>query len=151
MLPEVENISIQRMNQADIEEVIRLEKLCFSDPWSKSSFEHELINRFSVPLVVKSNTRIVGYLCLWHIYEQMEIATIGVSPEFRRKGIGGKMMNWILKEAKKGGCSNVILSVRESNNAAINLYRKFGFVELERRKKYYRLPEEDAIVMIKPL
>lgn len=151
MLPEVEDISIQRMTQADIEEVVRLEKMCFSDPWSKSSFEHELINSFSLPLVVKSGSRIVGYSCLWLIYEQMEIATIGVSPEFRRKGIGGMMMSWILKEAKRNGCTNIILSVRESNNAAINLYRKFGFVDLDRRKGYYRLPDEDAIVMIKPL
>jgi ribosomal-protein-alanine N-acetyltransferase len=151
MLPEVENISIQRMTRADIEEVVLLEKMCFSDPWSKSSFEHELINRFSIPLVVKSGIKIVGYACLWHTFEQMEIATIGVSPEFRRKGIGRMMMNWILKEAKINGCSNVILSVRESNHAAIGLYRKFGFVDLDRRKKYYRVPEEDAIVMVKSL
>jgi ribosomal-protein-alanine N-acetyltransferase len=151
MLPEVEDISIRRMSRADIEEVVRLEKLCFSDPWSKSSFEHELINRFSIPLVVKSGNRIVGYSCLWLIFEQMEIATIGVSPELRRKGIGGMMMSWILKEAKRNGCTNVILSVRESNIAAINLYRKFGFADLDRRKNYYRVPEEDAIVMVKSL
>jgi ribosomal-protein-alanine N-acetyltransferase len=149
MSTKVENFLIQRMSQEDVEEVARLERLCFSDPWSKSSFEHELKNRFSIPLVVKSNERIVGYSCLWKIYEQMEIATIAVSPEFREKGIGRMMMNWIVREARKRGCKSVILSVRESNKAAISLYRAFEFVESKRRKGYYRHPDEDAIIMIK--
>lgn len=151
MSPEVEDITIQRMGQEDVDEVARLERLSFSDPWSKSSFEHELNNRFSIPLVAKSGTEIVGYCCLWHTYEQMEIATIAVAPHFRRKGIGSSMMKRILQEAERRGCSSVILSVRVSNKAAVGLYRKFGFTELERRKRYYRSPEEDAIVMIKPI
>jgi len=149
MSTKVEHIAVQRMSREDVEEVARLEKLCFSDPWSKSSFEHELTNRFSIPLVVKSGSTIVGYCCLWHVYEQMEIATIAVAPEFRGKGVGGMMMRWIVEEAARQGCSSVVLSVRESNLTAIRLYRRFGFVQLDRRKGYYRLPDEDAIIMIK--
>ena len=80
MLPKVEGVIIQRMSQQDIEEIARLEKLSFSDPWSKKSFEEELKSRFSIPLVVKSGTRVVGYACLWHVHDQMEIANIAVSP-----------------------------------------------------------------------
>lgn len=149
MLPEVERFIIQRMSHQDLDEVARLEKLSFSDPWSKRSFEDELTNRFSIPLVVKSGTRIVGYACLWHIYEQMEIANIAVSPEFRGKGVGSTMMKRVLEVAKEKGCRSIILSVRKSNSAAISLYRRFGFVELERKKRYYRLPSEDGIIMIK--
>jgi ribosomal-protein-alanine N-acetyltransferase len=147
MSTKVEDVTIQRMTQDDLDEVFRLESLCFSDPWSKSSFEHELSNRFSVPLVVKSSTSMLGYACLWHVYDQMEIADIAVSPDFREKGIGSMILRWVLEEARRRGCSNVILSVRESNRAALSLYRKFGFVELDRRKRYYRLPDEDAIIM----
>jgi ribosomal-protein-alanine N-acetyltransferase len=149
MLPEVERFIIQRMSHQDLDQVARLEKLSFSDPWSKRSFEDELTNRFSIPLVVKSGTRIVGYACLWHIYEQMEIANIAVSPEFRGKGVGSTMMKRVLEVAKEKGCRSIILSVRQSNSAAISLYRRFGFVELERKKRYYRLPSEDGIIMIK--
>ncbi len=147
MSTKVEDVTIQRMSREDLDEVFRLESLCFSDPWSRSSFEHELCNRFSVPLVVKSGTSTLGYACLWHVYDQMEIADIGVSPEFREKGIGSMMLRWVLEEARRRSCSSVILSVRESNQAALSLYRKFGFVELDRRKRYYRLPDEDAIIM----
>ena len=151
MLPEVEHVTIQRMTEDDVEEVVRLEKLCFSDPWSKRSFEEELKHRFSIPLVVKSGTKVVGYTCLWHIENQMEIANIAVSPEFRRKGIGRMMIERVLAEAEKRGCLSVMLSVRESNEAGLNLYTKSGFVEVERRKHYYRLPTEDAIIMVKNL
>ncbi len=151
MLPEVENITIERMSEDDLEEVVRLEKLCFSDPWSKRSFEEELKHRFSIPLVVKSGTRVIGYSCLWHVYDQMEIANIAVSPEFRGKGIGRILMERVLVEAKRRGCLSVMLSVRESNEAGLNLYANSGFVEVERRKNYYRLPTEDAIIMMKNL
>ncbi len=149
MLPQVEHITIQRMTEDDLEEVARLEKLCFSDPWSKRSFQGELKHRFSIPLVVKSGTRVIGYTCLWHIDDQMEIANFTISPEFRRKGIGKIMMERVLLEARKRGCFSVMLSVRESNVAALNLYAKAGFVEVERRKNYYRLPTEDAIIMFR--
>jgi ribosomal-protein-alanine N-acetyltransferase len=149
MSTKTENLTVQRMTREDVDEVARLEKLSFSDPWSKSSFEHELTNRFSIPLVVKSGSTIVGYSCLWHVYEQMEIATIATAPEFRGRGVGALLMRWALDEAARRGCSNVVLSVRESNLTAIRLYRRFGFVELDRRRRYYRLPEEDAIIMIK--
>ncbi|KPK99433.1 MAG: hypothetical protein AMJ91_07850 [candidate division Zixibacteria bacterium SM23_73_3] len=151
MCPEVEHITIERMGENDLEEVARLERLCFSDPWSKKSFEEELKHRFSIPLVVKCNTRVIGYVCLWHLYDQMEIANFAISPEHRGKGIGKMMMERVLLEAKKRGCSSVMLSVRESNLSALSLYAKSGFIEVERRKNYYRHPTEDAIIMMRNL
>jgi len=151
MSPEIEHITIERMSEEDVDEVARLERLCFSDPWSKRSFEEEIKHRFSIPLVVKSGTKVIGYTCLWFVYDQMEIANFAISPEFRGKGIGRMTMERVLAETEKKGCLTVILSVRESNKAAINLYTKSGFVEVERRKNYYRSPIEDAIIMMKSL
>jgi ribosomal-protein-alanine N-acetyltransferase len=151
MFPEVEHITIERMSEDDVDEVVRLERLCFSDPWSKRNFEEELKHRFSIPLVVKSGTKVVGYTCLWHIEDQMEIANFAISPEFRGKGIGRMMIERVFAEAKGKGCLSVMLSVRESNLAALNLYAKSGFVEVDRRKNYYRHPTEDAIIMVKNL
>lgn len=151
MLAEVDHITIERMTEDDIDEVARVERSCFSDPWSKTSFQEELKHGFSVLLVVKSGKKLVGYTCLWHIDSQMEIANFAVSPEYRRRGIGRRMMERVLWEAKARGCTNLMLSVRESNLAAINLYVSFGFVEVHRRRSYYRLPTEDAIIMAKNL
>lgn len=151
MCPEVDKIVIQRMSPEDVEDVTRLEKICFSDPWSKEAFMEELRLKLAIPLVAKRAEKIIGYTCLWHVDDQLEIANIAVSPNYRKEGIGKKMMKRIMQEAKERNCKNIILSVRESNRAATNLYTQFGFVEVGRRKKYYRLPTEDALTMVKTL
>lgn len=139
------------MSKEDVDQVARLEKICFSYPWSKETFVEELRLKLAIPLVVKLEERVIGYTCLWHLDDQMELANFAISPDHRRKGIAEKLMKRILVEAKEKGCKNIVLSVRESNKAAINLYIKFGFVEVGRRKKYYRLPPEDALTMFKTL
>jgi ribosomal-protein-alanine N-acetyltransferase len=151
MRQEVEKIVIQRMTEEDVKEVARLEKICFSDPWTKETFMEELQLKISIPLVVKLGEELVGYTCLWHLDDQMEVANFAVSPGYRRRGIGEEIMKRVLSEAKERGCKSIILSVRESNFAALKLYTKFGFVEMGRRKKYYRLPAEDALNMLKTL
>jgi ribosomal-protein-alanine N-acetyltransferase len=150
-LVEVDRIVIQRMSKEDINQVARLEQICFSDPWSKETFTEELQLGLAIPLVAKLKEVVVGYTCLWHLVDQLEVANFAVSPDHRSKGIAEKLMTGILSEAREKGCKSIILSVRESNQAAINLYVKFGFVEVGRRKKYYRLPIEDALTMLKTL
>jgi ribosomal-protein-alanine N-acetyltransferase len=150
-LAEVDRIVIQRMKKEDVAQVARLERICFSDPWSKEAFMEELQSELSIPLVAKLKEEVMGYACLWHLVDQLEVANFAVSPVHRSKRIGEKLMKRILLEAKEKSCQSVVLSVRESNQAAINLYLKFGFVEVGRRKKYYRLPTEDALTMLKTL
>ena len=151
MLKELDQITIQRMTDEDLDEVVRLEKICFSDPWNRKCFEEELGHQFCMPLVVRLDHKIVGYACLWYVDEQMEIANFAVSPEFRRRGIGRRLMEEVLLESGEKGCTSVILSVRESNLPAKYLYKEFGYVEVGRRKRYYRYPVEDAVIMVKEL
>jgi ribosomal-protein-alanine N-acetyltransferase len=151
MSNEPDQITIRRMTREDLDEVARLEKICFSDPWSRKCFEEELEQQFCMPLVIMRDGRIVGYASLWHVEEQMEIANFAVSPEHRRRGIGRRLMQEVLLESKEKGCTSVVLSVRESNLPAENLYREFGFKEVGRRKRYYRYPVEDAVIMVKEL
>jgi ribosomal-protein-alanine N-acetyltransferase len=151
MLAEVDHITIERMREEDLDEVSRIEKLCFSDPWPKTCFKEELRHQFAVPLVVKAGTEIIGYTCLWYLEPQMEIANFAISPNYRGKGIGKMMMERVIREAESRECRNLILSVRESNLPAIKLYAGFGFVEIHRRHGYYRFPAEDAIIMMKNL
>jgi len=151
MCQEVNNLVIQKMSKEDVDQVAGLEKICFSDPWSKETFLEELKLKLAIPLVVKLEEKVVGYTCLWHLDDQLEVANFAVSPDHRKKGVGEKLMKRILMEAKERGCKSIVLSVRESNQGAVNLYTKFGFVEVGRRKKYYRLPTEDALTMVKTL
>ncbi|KPL04765.1 MAG: hypothetical protein AMJ73_03690 [candidate division Zixibacteria bacterium SM1_73] len=151
MCQEANDLVIQKMSKEDVDQVAGLEKICFSDPWSKETFMEELQLKLAIPLVVKLEEKVVGYTCLWHLDDQLEVANFAVSPDHRKKGVGEKLMKRILMEAKERGCKSIVLSVRESNQGAVNLYTKFGFVEVGRRKKYYRLPTEDALTMVKTL
>ncbi len=151
MCQELDQIVIQKMSRADVDQVAGLEKICFSDPWSKDMFLDELRLKLAIPLVVKLKEKVVGYTCLWHLDDQMEVANFAVSPDHRRRGVGQTIIKRILWEAKQRGCKSIVLSVRESNKAAFNLYTKFGFVEAGRRKGYYRSPPEDALAMLKTL
>ena len=94
---------------------------------------------------------IVAYFDYWIIFDRAEIATIGVKEEYRHLGYGQKMMNYIVEQAELNGCENVSLEVRVSNDKAIKLYEKNGFININTRKNYYDDNHEDAYLMVKPL
>jgi [ribosomal protein S18]-alanine N-acetyltransferase len=142
---------IQNMEEEDIDQVVLIEKDSFSDPWSKQSFLDDLGNPSALSLVVKLGREVVGYACLWQTGMELHIGNIAVAGKHRRKGIGKLLMERIMQEGIQRGCESMLLDVRESNQAAINLYEQFGFVHLSRRKGYYRFPNEDALVMLKHL
>lgn len=148
---EEHNLVIEKMKKEDIDQVILIEQDSFSDPWSKKSFSDDLDNPLALPLTVKSDNKVVGYACLWQIERELQIGNIAVAREHRGKGIGKFLMKQITEQAIKRECRSISLDVRESNKTAIELYEKFGFAVLGRRKSYYRLPKEDALVMLKAL
>ncbi len=79
--------------------------------------------------------------------EDWEIENVVVEPKWRRQGIGGELVRELLSRARQAGAFSVLLEVRESNTPACSLYRKLGFSEQGRRTRYYRDPEEDALLL----
>lgn len=145
---------LRRMNRADLGFVMDIEKKSFSNPWHLSSFEGEIQNYdISFPYVVihPGTGKLVGYIVFWQIGSEVQISNFAVHPDFRRMGIGSSVLRRILDIIKKRGAQVVILEVRESNNSARFLYKKFGFKEAGIRKDYYTRPVEDAVVMVKKM
>lgn len=145
------NLVMEKMKEEDLDQVMEIEKKSFSDPWNKSFFSQDIDNQSALPLVAKVDDKIIGYVCLWKILDEIQISNIAVCPERRRRGIGEEMMQRILKMTKEQDYRRISLDVRISNKAAINLYQKFGFGEAGRRKNYYRHPQEDALILEKVL
>ena len=87
----------------------------------------------------------------WLIVDEIHIATIAIHPDFRKQGIGKKLLSFSLQSARDEGAVSSFLEVRESNAAALEMYRKFGYVEDGRREGYYKDNCEDAILMSTPL
>jgi ribosomal-protein-alanine N-acetyltransferase len=136
------------MTLSDLSQVLALENLCYTTPWSLNSFRYELGNSDAILQVAVLNARIIGYVCVRTILDMTHLLNITVMPEFRRKGVAGMLLGDVIDELKriKPGV-RLTLEVRQSNIAAIRLYEKFGFQVTGRRKKYYQKPEDDALLM----
>jgi len=90
---------------------------------------------------------LAAYIILTHILDEGQIINIAVHPDYRRMGIANALIEKILEYSRGNGIKLLMLEVRESNAAAIKLYEKFEFREVGRRKRYYKNPIEDAILM----
>jgi ribosomal-protein-alanine N-acetyltransferase len=138
------------MRMEDLERVLEIEHLCYSNPWRPSSFIGEMENPpYSNPYVIVLEPRktVIGYVIYWHIQEEIQISNIALDPEFHGLGIGETVMRRVLDMCREAGGAYVILEVRPSNKAARSLYRKLGFHVMGVRPGYYRNPPEDAILM----
>jgi len=90
---------------------------------------------------------LIGVGCLWAILEEAHIIMLAIHPSFQRQGLGQALLLALLKSACDRQLERSTLEVRSSNLAAVDLYKKFGFKEAGRRKRYYEETGEDALVM----
>src|SRR5215207_2196223 len=142
------NLLIRKMTLEDMPAVIELDQISFSLPWPERSFRFELTdNPASRCWVAEVDKRVAGMVVAWLFVDELHIATIATQPDFRRQGIARKLLSHTLLHAIKEGARSSFLEVRESNLAAQEMYRKFGFEEAGRRKRYYKDNGEDAILM----
>ena len=142
------SVILRRMTLDDLEQVVALDQMSFSLPWPPRSFRFELTdNPASRCWVAELDGRVVGMVVAWFIVDEIHIATIAAHSDFRKQGIGEKLLLFTLQSAKDEGALTSFLEVRESNAAAFGLYRKFGFVENGRRSGYYKDNGEDAVLM----
>ena len=134
-------IKIEKATSRDLTHILEIEKLSFPYPWNKEIIEPMLIN-FSV--VKNQQKRIIGFISLETILDETHILHMAVHPDFRRQKVASKMVEFALNNNSK----KCVLEVRKSNQAARELYEKFGFKEVLERKKYYQENGEDALVLI---
>lgn len=144
-------VVINKMTEDDLDEVVEIEKATFADPWPKRAFKYDLTSDYSLPLTAKIDDTVVGYASVYFVMDELQIGNIAVEPDFQHRGIGAKIMQHILEEAKQLKIAHIYLEVRQSNENAQKLYFKFGFVVSGRRRLYYRHPIEDALIMVKEM
>jgi len=136
------------MTVADIPDVHDIERASFPIPWPVYAFRQELeTNHMARYLVVRAGVETVAYAGLWLMVDEAHITTFAVMPEWRRRGIGARLMLAVLHLARQVGASVATLEVRLSNGAARNLYQRFGFRPVGVRPRYYSDNGEDALIM----
>lgn len=138
---------IRKMREEDIAEVAKLEQEIFPDPWSERAIRETLEQTQTMLLSALDDGRLIGYLILYYVLEDGEIARIAVDPEWRRKGVASRLLKELALICADNGVNKLLLDVRESNDSARAFYERQGFVRDGIRKNYYANPTEHAILM----
>jgi ribosomal-protein-alanine N-acetyltransferase len=148
-------ITVAGATPSDVPDVVAIERRSFSDPWSAEAFHEALRNprvhfacaRAGAEVTKGGAGRVLGYVVAWFVLDEGEIANLAVDPEVRGRGFGSALLDAALAEAGRRSVKTVYLEVRASNHQARALYDSRGFMEVGRRRGYYRRPVEDAVIL----
>jgi len=143
--------SIDPMRERDLIQVVEIEEASGLNRWGYDAYRRELFaNPNSIMLVARNlvlGPTVIGFFAGWIIEDELHVNNVASHQDFRRIGVGRCLMEAAMDEASGRGVSHVILEVRASNEGAQLLYKDLGFSFIGRRRDYYRLPTEDALVM----
>ncbi|MCH5268411.1 MAG: ribosomal protein S18-alanine N-acetyltransferase [Lachnospiraceae bacterium] len=140
-------ISLRRMQESDLPQVLEIEDKCFYVPWHNYGFLSAMESDSTCYLVAESQKKVVGYMGFSYALDEGDLCKIAVHPDMQRQGIGKEMLEQGIMTLKGLGVTHIFLEVRVSNEGAIALYRQIGFQEIGIREHYYTQPPEDALVM----
>ena len=141
-------LRIVPMGPEHIPKVAALERACFpADPWSEALFREALDNPAAAVLLAQGEgDSLLGYAVVSAVLDEGNLDNIAVAPDVRRQGVGDALMKALTGFAREN-LAVLTLEVRVSNAPAIALYEKYGFAPVGRRKNYYSVPREDALLM----
>ncbi|MCI8383567.1 MAG: tRNA (adenosine(37)-N6)-threonylcarbamoyltransferase complex dimerization subunit type 1 TsaB [Clostridia bacterium] len=140
-------VKIMIMNATDLECISDILLSDFDDFWNANIFKKELESENSSYLVAKLNDEIVGFAGIKILLEDADIMNIVIKKNFRNQGIGTLLLKNLINLANENHLKSLSLEVMEENFSAIHLYKKLGFEQVGKRKKYYQ--DKDAIIMKK--
>jgi ribosomal-protein-alanine N-acetyltransferase len=141
-------ITVRHAVQADVDSIVQIENESFGDPWSRNDFKGLLGLPHCIFLVgAEGEAAITGYAIGMFVEDEAEILNIAVAQGHRGRGYGGMLLDSAIGELVAHGVASVFLEVRESNAHARALYASRGFEEVAKRRKYYRNPVEDALIL----
>jgi ribosomal-protein-alanine N-acetyltransferase len=131
----------------DLDEVMRIEEESFAIPFTKGMFADLLSQEPFAGTILREGDSIAGYILYSRIIDEMEILSIAVAQEYRRRGVGAQLMEHVIDVARRHEVRVISLDVRRTNEPAVALYEKFGFKPEGVRHGYYHNNNEDAIIM----
>ena len=131
---------------SDIKKASEIEAKNFTHPWRYEDFLKQSEDKNSMFLVAKQRDSVIGYISVSTVLDEASINTIAVKKESRRQGSAERLINEVVKRLRES-CAFLTLEVRKSNTAAVSLYEKLGFEVVGERPRFYRDPDEDAILM----
>lgn len=140
---------ITPLKHQHLDQVMAIERACFTRPWERRIFEAEVVfpQALCLAALALPGREVVGYLIMWLVVDEAQIQNIAVHPAWRGQGVGRLLLGQGLRQARRRGGTWASLEVRPSNLAARRLYASLGFAEMGRRPAYYQPEGEDALLL----
>src|SRR5262245_20411917 len=142
------SILLQPLGPLDLAVAAALHASCFDDGWSEAALAEILAMPGCAGALALAGDQPIGFVVVLAVAADAEIITLGVLPEFRRRGIGGGLLAWAAARSRASGCRRLLLEVAEDNPAARALYGKLGFSQVGRRPSYYRRSAGTTAAMV---
>ena len=137
----------------DIPAMIRLEQQASTAAhWSERDYDALFLLEAPPRIAIvaeneRGPTRVVAFVVARCGIDEWEIENVAVASDHRRRGMAERLIGAVLDRAASTGVASVVLEVRESNRAAVQLYQKLGFTQEGLRRGYYRNPVENACLL----
>ena len=143
-------LNYQPMQAADLDDVLALEESVYPYPWTMANFSDSLSSSYEAWVLRDRDGDLLGYFLLMAVVDEAHLLNVAVSAEKQGQGLGRFLLNQAVACARGLGMESVLLEVRPSNARALEIYERYGFKQIGRRKGYYptaNQQREDAIVM----
>ncbi len=150
VMHDVTRLSFAPMGPGDVDEVYALECSVFPHPWSRGNFSDSLASGYDAWTARDETGALAGYYLLMYAVDEAHLLDVAVAAGRQRQGLGRHLLDRIGERAREQGMASILLEVRPSNERALDVYRRYGYREIGRRKAYYPAhggQREDAIVM----
>lgn len=144
------HLELRPMVMGDVDEVHALECSVFPHPWSRANFVDSLASGYDAWVLREPAGALAGYFLLMYAVDEAHLLDLGVAAPLHGRGVGRYLLDRIAARSRAQHMASILLEVRPSNTRALEVYRRYGYEEIGRRKGYYPAHEgrrEDAIVM----
>ena len=139
----------QRMQPGDVDEVMAVENAAYPHPWTRGNFLESLESGYEAYLLLM-NGALAGYFVVMKVVDELHLLNITVRASLQGKGLGRMLLDRVSALARERNMASILLEVRPSNVRAMDIYQRYGYTTIGRRKAYYptaNQAREDAIVM----
>jgi len=140
------NVEVIQLGPSDLDDLVELERTCFAYHWTREQFLMGLKQGIYVILGIRMDGQLAGYIAFSLIEDEMEILNLAVHPDYREQKLASALMDRTFAICRIKGVKKSFLDVKESNDPAIAMYRKYGYEQFGVRKKYYPDTKEDALL-----
>lgn len=139
-----------KLGFADIDQILKIEEDVYSHPWTRGNFLDSFYSGHDACGLRNKSEDLLGYFVLMAILDEMHLLNFSIAAECQRQGFARILLDQMCERAREKNILSVLLEVRVGNQRAVDVYQRYGFAEIGRRKGYYPATDgvrEDAIVM----